>query len=449
VSRRAGGRRAHGTPHATCAPPVRNLPAMLRPDRRPPRPVVASRSPAAARAFLPVLAVLGACRSAPHGGDGTFASDLAFLQRHVETIVLTSPTGARVAVVPAYQGRVMTSTAGGRDGASFGWIHRERIASDRVEPHINVFGGEDRFWIGPEGGQFSVFFAPGSEFTLAQWQTPAPIDTEPYDVLERTASRVVFGKGFSLTNRAGTRFHVDVRREVAMLDPADVLAGLGVALEADTRAVSFASANTLTNAGAEPWRKETGLLSIWILGMFVASPHSHVLVPFVGGPARYHGPIVNDDYFGKVPPERLRIDHERSLLVFRADAQQRGKIGVGPKRAKPVMGSWDDARGVLTLVEFTLPVDAHEYVDSTWRLQQDPYGGDVVNSYNDGPAQPGGKGMGAFYELESSSPALALAPGAHATHVHRTTHLVGPRPTLAAIAAHVLGADLDALPRAR
>jgi hypothetical protein len=26
-------------------------------------------------------------------------------------------------------------------------------------PHINVFGGEDRFWLGPEGGQFSIFFA--------------------------------------------------------------------------------------------------------------------------------------------------------------------------------------------------------------------------------------------------------------------------------------------------
>ena len=41
---------------------------------------------------------------------------------------------------------------------------------------------------------------------------------------------------------------------------------------------------------------------------------------------------------------------------------------------------------------------------------------------------------------------VALAPGQSATHVHRTTHLVGDRAQLAAIAKAVLGADLDALP---
>ncbi len=104
------------------------------------------------------------------------------------------------------------------------------------------------------------------------------------------------------------------------------------------------------------------------------------------------------------------------------------------------------AREVLTIVEFSRPAGATDYVNSLWRLQDDPFGGDVVNSYNDGPATPGGKGFGDFYELESSSPALALAPGAAATHVHRTLHLTGPRPALAKIALAVLGADLDALP---
>jgi hypothetical protein len=233
---------------------------------------------------------------------------------------------------------------------------------------------------------------------------------------------------------------------VRLREPAEVLARFGVTLDPAVRGVSFETANTLANAGAAPWSKDTGLLSIWILGMYQASPASFVLVPFVGGPERYHGPIVNDEYFGKVPPDRLQIDAGRSLLVFRGDAGQRGKIGVGPKRAKPVLGSWDEQRGVLTLVEFTLPIDARDYVNSLWKLQDDPFAGDVVNSYNDGPPATGGKGLGNFYELESSSPALALAPGGKATHVHRTTHLVGPRPALAAIALQVLGADLGALP---
>ena len=45
----------------------------------------------------------------------TFEQDVAFLRKHLEVIVLSEPTGqAQVAVVPAYQGRVMTSTPGAR-----------------------------------------------------------------------------------------------------------------------------------------------------------------------------------------------------------------------------------------------------------------------------------------------------------------------------------------------
>ena len=42
--------------------------------------------------------------------------------------------------------------------ANNGWLNREAIASGERKEHINVFGGEDRFWLGPEGGQFSIFF---------------------------------------------------------------------------------------------------------------------------------------------------------------------------------------------------------------------------------------------------------------------------------------------------
>jgi hypothetical protein len=385
--------------------------------------------------------LLAACHGAASPRRATFRDDVAFLQQHVETIVLTAPNGARVAVVPAWQGRVMTSTTGGDDDPSFGWLHRPHIASGTLTPHINVFGGEDRFWLGPEGGQFSVFFAPGSKFELAHWQTPPPIDSEPFAVLEQERTRVVFGHAFALTNRAGTRFDCEVRREVKLCDAGEVLARLGVTLGADVRAVAYESVNTLTNRGAAAWRKDTGLLSMWILGMFPAAPQCEVLVPFVRGPERYHGPIVNADYFGRVPPDRLVIDEERGVVRFRGDARQRGKIGIGPRRAKPVLGSYDAARGVLTLVEFTLPLDARDYVDSTWREQDDPFGGDVVNSYNDGPATPGGKAFGDFYELESSSPALPLRPGEAATHVHRTVHLVGDEVALAAIAQQVLGVE--------
>ena len=50
----------------------------------------------------------------------TFGDDLEFLKQHTDVLVLTDDEGrAQVAVVPAYQGRVMTSTATGTEGASF------------------------------------------------------------------------------------------------------------------------------------------------------------------------------------------------------------------------------------------------------------------------------------------------------------------------------------------
>ena len=63
-----------------------------------------------------------------------FGEDIAFLKQHTDVIVLTNKeSGAKVAVVPAWQGRVMTSSADGDSGLSFGWINREFVASCRTQ----------------------------------------------------------------------------------------------------------------------------------------------------------------------------------------------------------------------------------------------------------------------------------------------------------------------------
>ena len=125
--------------------------------------------------------------------ETTFSEDVAFLKKHVEVITLGQGAGQpQVAVVPAYQGRVMTSTVGGGEAPSHGWINYDLIASGKTEPHINAFGGEDRFWLGPEGGQFSIFFKKGDPFDLEHWQTPALIDTVSYKVTAKSDSEVTF-----------------------------------------------------------------------------------------------------------------------------------------------------------------------------------------------------------------------------------------------------------------
>lgn len=372
------------------------------------------------------------------GNPATFGDDVAFLRQHTSTVVLHDASSqAQVVVAPAWQGRVMTSTARGDTGASFGWVNRELIASGQRRPHINVFGGEDRFWLGPEGGQFSIFFAEGVPFDLEHWFTPACLDTEPFAVIRQSEERVLCRREMQLTNYSGTRFDLAVDRDVRLLGAKQAVAGIGSTLPASVSAVAFESVNTVKNTGTTAWVKDTGLLSIWILGMFNASADSVVVVPFNKGLEAEHGPIVNDSYFGNVPADRLMV--RDNVLFFRADAQYRSKIGLSPRRARSPLGSYDAANRTLTLVKFTLPRGATDYVNSMWQLQDDPFSGDVVNSYNDDGA------LGDFYELESSSPALALGPGASATHRQQTLHLQGNEEELDAIAQATLGVDLESI----
>lgn len=390
---------------------------------------------------LPLLlmsVLTGAAQPAP---TASFAEELAFLRQHTEVVLLEGSGGrAQVAIAPAWQGRVMTSTARGAAGASFGWINRELIASGKVQPHINVYGGEDRFWLGPEGGQYSIFFAPGSKFDLEHWFVPPALDTEPFDVIHRTGSKAVFGRTLQVTNYTGTVFRVGVQREVRLLSAKEALEPFGVRPPAGVEAVVYESVNTVKNEGDRDWTESGGLLSIWMLGMFNASPEATVVIPFRQGPEQRLGPVVNDSYFGRVPADRLVVRDD--VLFFRADAQHRSKIGLSPRRVRPVLGSYDAAQQALTLVTFRRPRGATRYVNSMWQIQERPYDGDVVNSYNDGPATPGGTQLGRFYELETSSPALALRAGRSARHVHRTAHFTGPELELDRIARAALGVGL-------
>jgi hypothetical protein len=370
----------------------------------------------------------------------TFASDLAFLEQHTKLVVLGSAPGARVAVAPEYQGRVMTSTTGGSEAPGFGWIGRAAIESGTRQPHMNVFGGEDRFWLGPEGGQFALYFRAGAQFDLPHWQVPEPFDWGAWDVASRAADAVSFRERMTLTNYAGTRLEVDVDRTVRLLSADDARRRLGAAPGNSVQMVAFESANTIANAGKAAWQSGSGLVSVWILGQFTPSPVTTIVIPFDPGPESRKGPIVNDAYFGKVPPDRLAVG--KAAIFFKGDGQYRSKIGLSPSRARSAAGSYDPSTRTLTLVQYTRPADAHEYVNSMWEIQREPYKGDVINSYNDGPPAPGQPPLGPFYEIETSSPALALKPGQRYTHVHRTFHFVGPEAELDRIAKAVLGVDL-------
>jgi hypothetical protein len=390
-----------------------------------------------------MTAILTSARSsllAQQTGD-SFQDVVSFVNAHSKLILLsTDPNGAAVAVWPAMQGRVLTSSAAGMGGHSFGWYNRDLIASGKVQPHMNAVGGEDRLWIGPEGGQFSVFFAPGVPFDLDHWFTPAPIDTEPFDVIHQSKTAVGLRKAFQVTNYSGTKFDVQIDREVRLLSNEQSWSHLGIAPVPGVKVVGFESENRLTNLSPTSWNKSTGLLSLWVLGQFQATPTATIILPIHEGSKTELGNPVKTDYFGAVPQDRIEV--KSKAVFFKADANYRSKLGLRPQRATGRLGSYDPENHVLTIVEYTQPTHPAEYVNSAWEIQKEPFQGDVVNCYNDGPPAPGKPQLGRFYELESSSPAEALASHASVTHTQRTIHLVGSEQQLDAIALASLGVHL-------
>jgi hypothetical protein len=105
--------------------------------------------------------------------------------------------------------------------------------------------------------------------------------------------------------------------------------------------------------------------------------------------------------------------------------------------------SFDFEKNVLTVIIPRVDQNA-AYVNSKWELQQEPYKGDVINSYNDGPLEDGSQ-MGPFYEIESSSPALALKKGETGQYKETTCHFQGDYAALRQLAIQLLGVDPDTI----
>lgn len=370
---------------------------------------------------------------------GTFGFDAEFFRKHnIATIELKDEQEkASLLLVPAYQGRVMTSSANGYNGESFGWINYKLIESGVISSQFNAFGGEERFWLGPEGGPFSIYFQEGKEQSFKNWQVPPVLDTETFDVKNQDSQSVTFAKNAVLKNASGTELKIGLERTVSLLSRESISAWLNLKVPSELNVVAYQSENKLINNGDQPWTKDKGLLSVWMLCMFNPSPTTTVFIPYK---TEGEGVVVNDEYFGKVPADRLIV--ENGTIYFKIDGQYRSKIGLPPSRAKELCGSFDSEKNILTLLWCSLPEQPASYVNSQWGAQDDPYKGDVINSYNDGPVEDGSI-MGPFYEIETSSPGAELEPGKSLTHIQRVAHIQGEKEKLSPIVRDLFGLDLN------
>jgi hypothetical protein len=370
---------------------------------------------------------------------GSFGYDLQFLQRH-DTVVVLENGDNKIIVSPRYQAKVFTSTNAGDTGHSFGWIHYKAFDGPE-DPHMNAYGGENRIWVGPEGGMFSLFFPPGTKMAFANWRTPPPFDTEAWEITEHTTQSVTLLKEVELQNYSGTLLKFSVSRKIELLDRPDIERLLDIAADTALRVVGYRTENLLTNTDQINWTENTGMPCLWLLDMFPPSPSTVIAIPY---DTADHSKPATTDYFGEIPADRLKID--QGTLFFKADGTSRGKLGIHPQRARPVAGSYDAIHRILTITLFDVNTGAR-YLNQEWNTTKPPFSGDAVNAYNDGPLADGSQ-MGPFYELESVSPAAFLRAGQSQIHRHSVFHFTGPESALDVVSKQVLDVPLAKIKQA-
>jgi len=360
------------------------------------------------------------------------------------SVILNGEGGSKLIVSPEMYGRIFDVRVGRED--MVGFVCFPEIYEGERNDRFNNFGGMDRFWIGPEAGPFGLFFPPGAKMDLANWRVPKDLNRGGFKVLQSSPESVKMTRRMDLVNFSGTRFQVQVDREAGLILQDRMLRTFGLK-ESDVRPwVSYAgsfSDNILINTGPEAWKKEKGLLQIWILGQFTPGPRTVVMAPFKDG----EGPEYRDvPYLGKIPADRLKL--LANTVIFRTDGRAEYKFGMTQMRTAGLAGSFDFQRNLLVVVRFDVPPKPALYASSVWAKEQaDPYSGDAFQAHNWDRTRTADQRF-AFYEFETLSPAADLAPGESIRHRHETHCFQGEYWKLREIAQKILGVDLDEVRKA-
>lgn len=371
---------------------------------------------------------------------GTFGYDLNYLSKRDSLIILKSKDeSAQIIVSAKYQAKVFTSTANGLDGNSLGFVNYKFFDAGIIDEHMNGYGGENRFWLGPEGGKYSIYFAPETEQIHANWHTPKAFDIEEWDISSSSSKEVSLVKEMKLKNYQGKTLDISVDRKISILTDSEISTILSVTLPENISSVAYSTDNKITNNNDYEWTKETGTVCIWMLDMFNPSDSAVTVIPYNMGNDDELGVVATTDYFGEIPADRLK--DKEGVIYFKTDGNYRSKLGLNSKRTTGIAGNYDPISQRLTIV--TYDVNPQEtYLNQEWNPERDPLKGDAMNAYNDGPLEDGSI-MGPFLELESCSPAAFLKPEESLSHIHNVFHFVGDEKGLTSISEELLGVSLE------
>ncbi len=90
--------------------------------------------------WLSVLLITECSQNVKNMENRTFRQDLELIRAHdPDAQLLQDRNGESMLIVsPKYQGKVFTSTTGGKDALSLGWVNEEAIRSDQLDSQINA-----------------------------------------------------------------------------------------------------------------------------------------------------------------------------------------------------------------------------------------------------------------------------------------------------------------------
>ena len=319
---------------------------------------------------------------------------LNYLAQKTLVIELYDQLGGRVAVCPEWNGRVLTSTNGGLEGDSFGYLNVQAIDTGRFED----FGGEDRWTLSPLIYSFSIE-------SLKENKT----------VLQRT---------FRMADANGTPIEFHLLRSISLLNRQKIKTLFGDAVatsleQNDVSVVGFRSENTVSS-------QERACVASRLRGMFNASPNRVVLFSAPSDQFVTQQFPMDIDYLGSAPHGRIR--HIQQTLLVRADGRGQCQITVPFPASPPVFGAVELRFGTLTLWTFDLPNDSED---------------DTIRIYNSGHSHKEELDWSAYYEINCFSAAQELLPENSLTYFQSILHLNAENDVLDNLAQQIFGVSLE------